>query len=99
MADDPVLRQRARVARLASAGQRAGYALLVLAIAAFVVGLVADFPPWTVIVVVASLVGTTVTLAPAIVLGYAVKAAERDDRERAQGRAQERAQRSSDTTP
>ena len=83
------------MARLASAGQRAGYALIVLAIAVFVVGLVADFPPWTVVVVVASLVGSTVTLAPAIVLGYAVKAAERDDRQRDRGRPQD----SSDTTP
>ena len=95
MADDPVLRQRARMARLASAGQRIGYALILTAIVGFVVGLIADFPAWTVTVVVASLIGATVTLAPAIVLGYAVKAADREDRERAQGRAQ----RSSDTTP
>jgi hypothetical protein len=83
------------MARLASAGQRIGYLLILTAIVAFVVGLIADFPNWTVVVVVASLIGATVTLAPAIVLGYAVKAADREDRER----DQERAQRSSDTTP
>jgi hypothetical protein len=80
------------MARLASLGQRIGYGLLLLAVLAFAVGLVADFPPAVAVIVTVSLLATCVTLAPAIVLGYAVKAAERDDRER-------QAQRSSDTTP
>jgi hypothetical protein len=81
--DDPVLRRRARMARLASTGQRIGYGLLLLAVVAFAVGLVMDFPVAVGVVVVAALALTTVTLAPAIVLGYAVKAAEREERDRA----------------
>lgn len=84
--DDPVLTRRASAARLASAGQRAGYALFGASIVAFVVGVIADFPSWTVVVVVSSLVVGSLLLAPAIILGYAVKAAAREDRDRAAGR-------------
>jgi cyanate permease len=75
--DDPVLAKRARAARLAEVGQRVGYLLLLVAVAAFVVGAVQGFNDVTTTVV-------TLALAAAIVLGYAVKAAEREDRE--QGR-------------
>ena len=68
--------------RLASLGQRVGYALLLLGIAAFVAGLFVGFGGWAGVVVIASLAATTVTLAPAIVLGYAVRAAQREDDER-----------------
>lgn len=68
--------------RLASLGQRLGYALLLLGIAAFVAGLFVGFGGWAGTVVIASLAATTVTLAPAIVLGYAVRAAQREDDER-----------------
>ena len=81
-ADDPVLRRRARIARLAEAGQRAGYVLYGVAVAAFVVGAVAGFSGITVAVVVAALALGSALLAPAIVAGYAVKAAEREDRGR-----------------
>jgi uncharacterized membrane protein len=80
VADDPVLRQRARLARLASTGQRAGYLLLLVAMAAFVVGALTSFPAVAVVVVIAALIGASVVLLPAIVLGYAVKAAEREER-------------------
>lgn len=79
---DPVLRRRARVARLTDLAQRAGYLLIVVAVVGFVVGYVAQFPGWSVTLVTTSLVLATVLLAPAIVLAYAVKAAEREDRER-----------------
>ncbi len=78
---DPVRARRAQWARWAGAGKRVGYGLVLLAMAAFVVGLLMDFPPATTTIVVASLLGSTVTLAPGIVMGYAVKAAEREDRE------------------
>lgn len=68
--------------RLAALGQRIGYGLLLLGIAAFVAGLFVGFGGWAGTVVIASLAGTTVTLAPAIVLGYAVRAAQREDDER-----------------
>jgi hypothetical protein len=79
--DDPVLRRRAQMARLAEAGQRVGYACLLVAVVAFFVGLAAGYGTWGP-VVVGALVACTATLAPAIVLGYAVKAADREDRDR-----------------
>jgi hypothetical protein len=80
VADDPVLRQRARMARLAATGQRTGYLLLLLAIVGFVVGALTSFPAASVVVVIAALLVATVVLLPAIILGYAVKAAEREER-------------------
>jgi hypothetical protein len=76
--------------RLASLGQRVGYGLLLLGIVAFVAGLFVGFGGWAGTVVIASLAGTCVTLAPAIVLGYAVRAAQREDDERASGNGSSR---------
>ncbi len=81
---DPVLAKRARAARLAALGQRTGYLLLLCAVVAFGVGAVQGFTGVTVTLVVVLLALMTLVLAPAIVLGYAVKAADREDRE--QGR-------------
>ena len=78
---DPVLQRRAQMARIAGIGRGVGWLLVLVAVVAFVIGLIAGFDPWGT-VVVAALLGCCVTLAPAIVLGYAVKAADREDRER-----------------
>jgi hypothetical protein len=78
---DPVRERRARIARLVEIGQRVGYGLFGLAIVGFVIGFAAGFSsPWTTLVVASIVLGSLV-LAPAIVFGYAVKAAEREDRE------------------
>ena len=79
---DPVRARRARIARGVVVGQRVGYALFGLAMAGFVVGFAVGFDGAFVAVVVACLIAGSIVLAPAIVLGYAVKAAEREDRER-----------------
>jgi len=80
-ADDPVARKRAHVAQLVSVGQRTGYALFglfaVLVVAAFITG----FPGAITTAATACLILGSVILAPAIVFGYAVKAADRADRE------------------
>jgi hypothetical protein len=76
---DPVLVRRARATRLAVLGKTIGYSLLLVATVAFVAGFFVGFGlagP----VVIAALAATTVTLAPAIVVGYGVKAADREDR-------------------
>jgi hypothetical protein len=78
---DPILARRALWARLARLGQRAGYVCLLVAIVAFGAGFAAGFPPAAVTVSIAGLVGACVVLPPAIVAGYAVKAAEREDRQ------------------
>ena len=77
---DPVLVKRAQLARLANLGQRVGYLFLLLAVVSFFVGLATSYATWGTVVIVAMGL-CTITLAPAIVLGYAVKAAAREDRE------------------
>ncbi len=77
---DPILVRRALYARLANIGNRIGYLLLGVAIVAFVAGFATDFPQLAVTVSIVGLVGACVVLPPAIVAGYAVKAAEREDR-------------------
>jgi hypothetical protein len=78
---DPIRERRARIAKLVEVGQRVGYGLFGLAVVAFVIGFVVGFGGATVTIVVTSLVVGSLVLAPAIVFGYAVKAAEREDRE------------------
>jgi hypothetical protein len=79
---DPVTQRRARIARLAKLGKRVGYLALLLAIIGFAVGVISGFSPTIVRVVVAGLVVMCVVLPIPIVLGYGVRAAEREDRER-----------------
>ena len=81
MTVDPVRAKRAQIARLVAVGSRVGYTSLAVAIVAFFVGVATGPSPISSGIVVAGLALATVTLAPAIVFGYAVKAAEREDRE------------------
>lgn len=78
---DPVLERRRRIAGLVRAGLRVGYGLFGVAIVLFGIGLVVGFGGAVTPGIVASIVVGSIVLAPAIVFGYAVKAAERDDRE------------------
>ena len=78
---DPVLVRRAQAARLAGLGQRIGYACFAVAVVVFLVGVVTDFTPLVSGTVIAAIVVGSFFLAPAIVAGYAVKAAVRDDLE------------------
>ena len=78
---DPVLARRARIAKLCELGQRIGYSLFGLAIVLFMIGFVGSYSDLLVTAIVASLGIGSLLLAPAIVFGYAVKAAEREDRE------------------
>lgn len=78
---DPVRVRRAQMQRVATVGQRVGYLLFAVAIVAFFYGYFVDFTDGVVTVIVVSMALGSAALAPAIVLGYAVKAAEREDRE------------------
>jgi hypothetical protein len=78
---DPVRARRAQVARVARLGQRVGYLLFAVAAVTFFVGLAAGFSAGVVTVIEVGLLAGSAFLAPSIVLGYAVRAAERDDRE------------------
>ena len=79
---DPVRARRAQVAKWTALANRVGYVVLALAVVLFFVALAAGFSSVFAGLVIACLVVSGVLLAPSIVLGYAVKAAERDDRER-----------------
>jgi hypothetical protein len=79
---DPVRARRARIARLVAIGKRLGYGLYLVAIVGFGLGFVIGFDGALGSTVIGCLVVGSLVLAPAIVFGYAVKAAERDDRER-----------------
>lgn len=80
--DDPVRRRRAQVARWTLLANRVGWLFMALAMALFVMAFAFGFAGPIVTAVTVSLVAGSVLLAPSIVLGYAVKAAERDDAER-----------------
>jgi len=80
--DDPVRRRRRQVERWTLLANRIGYLVLALAMALFVIAFAVGFSPTMATLVVACLVVSFVLLAPSIVLGYAVKAADRDDAER-----------------
>ena len=76
---DPILVKRARIAGLVSLGQRVGYSLFAVSVVLFFVGLVVGYTRLITDAVVACLVIGSLILAPAIIFGYAVKAAERED--------------------
>lgn len=78
---DPVRARRAQVAKWTLLANRVGYLFIALAMAAFVMAFVLGFKGPLVTLVTVSLIAGCVLLAPPIVLGYAVKAAEREDRE------------------
>ena len=79
---DPVRAKRAKVAKYTLLANRIGYLFYALAIATFIIGFAVSFNGAVSAIVIGSLIIGSILLAPAIVLGYAVKAAERDDRER-----------------
>jgi hypothetical protein len=82
VSDDPIRRRRAQVARWTALANRTGYVLLVAAIVLFFVALIVGFTATMATLVIIAFIAACVLLAPSIILGYAVKAAERDDRER-----------------
>lgn len=79
---DPIRARRAQVAKWTLLANRIGYLVLALAVALFVLAFLFGFTATMATLVVVSLVISFVLLAPTIVLGYAVKAADRDDAER-----------------
>ncbi|MGH8994093.1 MAG: hypothetical protein ACRDZ7_21495 [Acidimicrobiia bacterium] len=80
VASDPVAARRARIGRLAAAGRKLGFALYGLALVVVGAGLATTLTGTVVAVATACLVVGSILLAPAIVVGYGVRAAERDDR-------------------
>ncbi len=79
--DDPILERRARVARLVSLAMRVGYSLFAIALMLFFWALFTRFTSALATATTVCLVLGSFVLAPAMVVKYAVKAADRADRE------------------
>lgn len=79
---DPVRARRATIDRWNRLATRVGYLCFAVAMVVFVAGIATGFSDTIATIVIAAMVIGSILLAPAIVIGYAVKAAERDDRER-----------------
>ncbi|MEZ5217879.1 MAG: hypothetical protein R2705_04880 [Ilumatobacteraceae bacterium] len=79
---DPVRARRAQVAKWSLLANRIGYLFMAVAMAVFIMGFAFSFTPAVSTTVIGCLIVGSILLAPSIVLGYAVKAAEREDRER-----------------
>ncbi len=81
---DPVRQRRALMTRWTPRANRLGYLLFGAAIVLFIVAFTGDFNDTMVTLIVICMTIGSILLAPAIVLGYGLKAAEKDDL--AQGR-------------
>jgi hypothetical protein len=77
--EDPILARRAQFSTAADWGKKLGYSLFGLAMVAFFVGLFTSFNDAWGWIMIGSLILGSVLLLPAIIIGYAVKAAYRDD--------------------
>ena len=84
MNDDPIRARRARLDRFARVGRSAGYGCYAVAVVGFFVGFATSYSTALGSVIVGGLAVGSILLLPSIILGYGVKAAEREDRE--QGR-------------
>jgi hypothetical protein len=79
--DDPVVARRAVIARRVALASGVGYAALGIAVVAFVVALVTDFPTALVNLTITGLVAACLILPVTIVMGHGIRAAEREERE------------------
>ena len=80
---DDVLARRARLKRVTSLGQRTGYGLYVASLIGGVVGIRWGYTPLLSTLVAVALVVGSMLLLPTIVMGYGIKAAEREERQAA----------------
>ena len=77
---DPVRQRREMVARFAAMARLAGWALFGLAFVAFIVGMMTGLDGFVVVVVIGCMAVGSTLLLPAIIIGFGVTAAEREDR-------------------
>ena len=78
---DPVRARRVKIAKWTLLANRLGYLFVALSMALFVMAFVLGFNSTMATLVIISFIIGCVLLAPSIILGYALKAAEREDRE------------------
>ena len=77
--NDPVRSRRQTISRINDAANRLGYLLWAIAMVCFVTAFIIGFKGPLVTAVTACIIAGSILLAPSIIIGYAVKAAERDD--------------------
>jgi uncharacterized membrane protein len=75
-----VVARRALVQRWCDVGQRTGYVCFAASMVMFVIGFVLGFPAWLVTTIIVAMMFGSAVLLPAIILGYAAKAAEKEER-------------------
>jgi hypothetical protein len=77
---DPVRQRRELVARFAAMARLAGWSLFGLAFVAFIIGMLTGLDGFVVVVVIGCIALGSTLLLPAIIIGFGVTAAEREDR-------------------
>ncbi len=80
--NDPILVKRRIISQWAKRASRLGYSFFSVSMIAVIWGLIVDFTPNTSRVASTGLIAGCILLAPAILVQYSVKAADRDDKER-----------------
>lgn len=80
--EDRLIARRKKLARMAGLGRRIGYLAFGVAIGVLALGLATNFTNGVATVVIGLLAGGSAMLAPAILLQYAIRGAEREDAER-----------------
>ena len=80
--DDPVLVKRAKIAKWTLLANRVGYLFVALGLALFIIAFAVGFSAAMATLVLVSVFIGFALLLPSIILGWAVKAAAQDDRER-----------------
>ncbi len=78
--DDPIRVRRRKIYRWVSLGKRIAYSALLAAIVVFAVGAVTRITSTHMTLVVSLLAITSIALLPATIVGYAVRSADRADR-------------------
>jgi hypothetical protein len=78
---DPIRERRKKIAHWTLLANRIGYLVLALAMTLFILAFLFGFSPTMAALVITSLIVSFALLAPSIIVGYAVKAAERNDAE------------------
>jgi hypothetical protein len=78
---DPVVERRAHIARWVGLAKRVGYGALLSAMALFAAAAATGFSSALVTITIVALVAACVVLPVPIVMGYGLRAAEREDRE------------------
>lgn len=82
---DDVLERRARLKRITSVGQRSGYGLYVGSLICGAIGIRWGYTPLLSTLIAVALVVGSMLLAPTIVMGHGIKAAEREERRASHG--------------